>query len=95
VTLTGDDLKRVFQAVSSAGSARPPSGLDWAATYAVKATFLQGTQALGHIQMCGSLFLPDGSKPPFRDESGILKSLVDTPASKAFADAERQKLEGR
>lgn len=93
VTLTGEDVRKVVAAVSSASSARPPFGSDWACSYMAKATFFRGTNTLGDVLMCSGLFLLRSSQPPFRDESGLLKILVYTPIQDALRESDMKRLE--
>src|SRR5262245_50131232 len=64
VPFTGDEVRKVVSAVEGAKSARLPSGQDWACSFMAKATFLQGTNTLGTVWMCNSLFLIDPRRPP-------------------------------
>jgi len=87
ISLTGEDARRVVQAVSSASSGRPPSGMAWANMYFVTATFFKGTDVLGKIKIDGgALFRIDGGE--YRDTTfkrdgvgchGVLKDLVCAP----------------
>lgn len=83
VTIAGDDVQKVVQAVASSSSARPPAGTAWTCLYDVKAMFFKGTNLLGDVELCGPMFLYDGSEPPFRDYTGVLDALVNAPISKA------------
>ena len=85
VTLTGNDAKRVVGAVSTGGSVRTPPGAEPPARYGTRATFYQGTNALGDIQLCGFLFLIPHSRPPFRDYTDALVSL-DLAVNKALRE---------
>ena len=93
VTVRGDDAKRIIRAVSSGSPARPSFGMDWACIYDVKATFFKGTNVLDDIEICSSLFLLHHSKPPFRDDTGLLHDIVYAPVSKAAQEAEMKKIE--
>jgi hypothetical protein len=92
VTLTGSDVGRVVEAVSSARTARPPWGLDYAASYGVLVTFLRGTEPLGNIGIGGSLFILERNGVPFRDDSGVLDELIGRPVSDGFHAAEMNRL---
>jgi hypothetical protein len=95
LTITGDDAKKVIQAISSAGSGRPPFGMDWANIYGVNARFYRGAEALGEIEMDGDgLFLIHYHEPPFRDGTGVLRGVVYKPLSDAYK-AERMKSENQ
>jgi hypothetical protein len=87
LTLTGDDARKVVRAVSSAKSDRPPFGMKSSCSFFGKATFFRGTNVLDHIEMCGSLFLIHYSEPPFRDDTGLLDTLVNTPLVKALEES--------
>jgi len=52
LTIIGDDLKRVVQAVSSASSARLRFGTATKCTFDVKAKFFKGASVLGEIRIC-------------------------------------------
>jgi hypothetical protein len=67
--------------------------MDWACIYAVKGTFLKGTNVLDDIEMCGGLFLLHHSDPPYRFDSGALKDCVYTPVMDAFRESEMKRLE--
>ncbi len=82
LTLTGDNATKIVRAVSSASSARMPNE-EFACKYDLKATFYRGTNVLGDIQMCGSLFLLNWGQPPFFDYSELLDTAVYTPALEA------------
>src|ERR1051325_1102906 len=84
VTITGDDTKKVVQAISLAGSGRPPFGTDWANIYTVNAKFYRGAKVLGEIEMDGGgLFLIHYQEPAFRERTGLLHDLVYKPVSEA------------
>ena len=92
VTVTGDDTKKVVQAISSAGSGRPPFGTDWRNVYNVNAKFYRGPKVLGEIEMDGGgLFLIHYHRPPFRESTGLLHDLLYKPLS----EAARKKLESQ
>jgi hypothetical protein len=95
VTVTGEDAKKIARAVSSASPARPGYGMDWACIYAVKATFLKGTNVLDDIEMCGGLFLLHHTDPPYRYDSGALKDLVYIPVTAALRESEMKKFESQ
>ena len=76
--LMGSDAKKIFQAVSSAVSARMPNA-EFAAKYSITATFFQGTNALGEIYLCEPLFILDWKQPPFYDVTGFLITNVGAP----------------
>ena len=86
LTLTGDDAKKVVRAVSSAVSVRM-SNAELACKYSAIATFYRGTNVLGHIEMCNSLFLLKPSEPPFVDGSGLLEAVVYTPVLEALRES--------
>lgn len=94
LTLMGDDAKKVVRAVSSAVSARMPNA-EFACKYSATATFYKGTNVLGHIEMCNSLFLLKTSQPPFFDDSGSLEAVVYTPALEALRESYRTSNETR
>ena len=95
VTITGDDATKVVRAISTAGSGRPPLGMDWANIYDVKARFYRGAEALGEVEMDGDgLFLIHYHKPPFRDSTGVLRGVVYKPLLDAH-DAARMKSESQ
>ncbi len=75
VVLTGNGAKRVVEAVSTGGSIRTPPEVEPPALYGTRATFYHGTNALGDIRLCASLFLIPHSKAPFRDYTDALVSL--------------------
>ena|ERR1035438_3138867 len=95
LTVTGDDAKKVVQAVSSATSDRPPFGMANACSFMAKATFFKGTNILDHIEICSSLFLIHYSEPPFQDDSGLLDTVVCSPVSRAAMDAKMKELESK
>jgi hypothetical protein len=73
LSLTGENAKRVIQAVSSAGSGRPPLGMAWMNMYNYEATFYRGTNVLGEIMIDdGELFKTDGRI--YRDVIPLLAS---------------------
>jgi hypothetical protein len=86
LSLTGENAKRVVQAVSSARSGRPPLGMAWANMDLVTATFFGSTNTLGEILIDdGELFKADGRE--CRDVSfkldgdggsGVLRDLCST-----------------
>jgi hypothetical protein len=88
LTLTGDEAKKVVRAVSSAVSARMPNA-EFACKYSATATFYRGTNVLGHIDMCNSLFLLKSSEPPFADGSGLLDTAVYAPVLAALRESYR------
>jgi hypothetical protein len=88
LTLTGDDARKVVRAVSSAASARLPNA-ELACMYSAKAIFYRGTNVLGHIEMCNSLFLLKFSQPPFVDSSGLLDTAIYTPVLEALRQSYR------
>jgi hypothetical protein len=95
MTITGDDAKKVVRAISSAGSGRPPLGMDWANIYGVNARFYRGTEVLGEIEMDGGgLFLIHYHEPPFRDDTGVLLRVLYKPLSELYK-AERMKSESQ
>jgi hypothetical protein len=101
LSLTGEDVKRVVQAVSSASSGRPPFGTAWANIYSVTATFFKDTNVLGKITIDdGELFKTDGReyrdvsyKPDGDGGSGVLSDLVCAPLGKIVHEAEMKELE--
>jgi len=103
LSLTGDDAKRVVQAVSLARSARPPSGMAWANMYRVTATFFNGTNVLSKIVIDdGELFLAYGGE--YRDDSfkqagdgfsGVLRDVICAPLGKLAQETEMKELENR
>jgi hypothetical protein len=103
LSLTGDDAKRVVQAVSSARSGRPPFGMAWANMYLVTATFFKGTNDLGKIMIDdGELFIADGRV--YRDVSykqngdgggGVLRDLICAPLGKIVHDKEMKEVESQ
>jgi len=94
LTITEDETKRVVQAISSAGSGRPPFGRDWANVYEVNAKFCRGAKVLGEIEMDGGgLFLIHYHRPPFRESTGLLHDLVYKPISAAARAAEMKRFE--
>jgi len=96
VTITGDDTKKVVQAISSAGSGRPPFGMDWANIYDVNTKFYRGAKVLGEIEMDGGgLFLIHYHEPPFRENTGVLHDLVYKPVSEAARKAEERRFESQ
>ena len=84
LTFTGDDAGKIVRAVSSAVSGRMPDK-EFMCMYEARATFYRGTNDLGQIGMCGSLFLIKRN-PPFIDGTGMLESLVYTPTLKALRE---------
>ena len=105
LTLTGDDARKVVRAISSASSDRPPWGMATSCMFMCRVTFFRGTNVLDDIEVCSSLFLIrrppflvggyEHRLPPFRDDTGLLDSLVYTPVSKAEYDAQMKKLEAQ
>jgi hypothetical protein len=99
LSLTGEDAKRVVQAVSSASSGRPPFGMAWANMYLVTATFFRGTNVLGKIVIDdGELFKVDGRE--YRDVSkldghGVLRDLICAPLGKIVRETEEKELESQ
>jgi hypothetical protein len=103
LSLTGEDAKRVVQAVSSASSGRPPFGSAWANMYLVTATFFRGTNVLGKIVIDdGELFKADGRE--YRDVSfkqdghggsGVLRDLICAPLGKIVHETEMKELESQ
>jgi hypothetical protein len=103
LSLTGEDSKRVVQAVSLARSGRPPFGMAWANMYLVTATFFNGTNVLGKIMIDdGELFRVDSGE--YRDVSlkrggdggrGVLRDLVCDPLGKIVRETEMKELESR
>jgi hypothetical protein len=103
LSLTGEDAKRVVQAVSLARSGRPPFGMAWANMYLVTATFFKGTNVLGEVMIDdGELFRADGGE--YRDVSfkqdgdggsGVLRDLVCAPLGKIVHETEMKELESR
>lgn len=84
LTFMGDAAKRVAGAVSSGGSARLP-GAEFAAAYDVFATFYRGSNVLGQIKLCGSLFLLDSNESPCI--SGSLEAAVYKPVLEALRES--------
>jgi hypothetical protein len=82
--IRGDDLLRVIKEVSSAHSARPSLGTDYACVFAVTATFYRGSNVLDNIEMCSSLFLFHNGAP-YEYGPGALKDLLYTPVINAAA----------
>ena len=99
LSLTGEDAKRVVQAVSSGRADRQVYSNIWSA----RAMFLGGTNVLGEIMIDdGELFLADGRQ--YRDVSfkldgdggsGELRDLVCAPLGKIVHEAEMKELESR
>ncbi len=89
ITLTGTEARRIIQAVSSAKRERPPWGMDDACIYDVWVTFFQGTNELGRIETCSSLFILKGKK--YREDSGVLAALAVGPVHSAFRDWWRER----
>ncbi|MCL4178915.1 MAG: hypothetical protein KJ072_14385 [Verrucomicrobia bacterium] len=84
VTLADHDVRTVIGTVSSASPARLPFGRDYAAAYDMKATFFQGTEAVGDIRICGSLFRITPNGAPFKDETGSIRALIGNPILEAY-----------
>jgi hypothetical protein len=82
--IAGDDVKKVVRAASSAASARPRTGTDWKCQYDVTATFYRGTNILADIKLCSLFFLIGNGQPPFRDDTGLLRSIIYTPVGEAY-----------
>ena len=103
LSLTGEDAKRVVQAVSSASSGRPPFGTAWANIYSVTATFFKDTNVLGKITIDdGELFKTDGReyrdvsfKQDGKGGSGVLRDLVCDPIGKIVHETEMKELENQ
>jgi hypothetical protein len=103
LSLTGEDARRVVQAVTSASSGRPPIGTAWKNMYLVTTTFFKGTNVLGEIEIDdGELFRVDGGE--YRDVSfkqvgdgvsGVLRDLVCAPLGKIVQETEMKELESR
>jgi hypothetical protein len=82
LSLTGEDAKRVVQAVSSGRADRRVYSNMWLVTV----RFFGGTNVLGEILTDGTLFLADGRQ--YKDASGVLDELVATPLSKMVHETE-------
>jgi hypothetical protein len=103
VSLSGEDARRVVQAVTTASSGRPPFGTAWMNMYLVTATFLNGTNVLGEIEIDdGELFRAYGGE--YRDDSfkevgdgvrGVLRDLICAPLGKLVQDTEMKELENQ
>lgn len=99
VFLTGEEARRVVEAVSSAQSARPPSGMAWANMYLVTARFFRGTNLLGEIRIDGGELFRVGSRE-YRDitlqpgsaKGGVLRDFLCSPVGKLVGDAEEREL---
>jgi len=99
LSLTGEDARRVVQAVSSAKSGRPPSGMAWANMYLTKVGFFQGTNCLGEIEIdSGELFRAGGRE--YRDVSiqgntshGVLAQLVCAPVRQMVREVQEKEAE--
>ena len=96
LSLTGEDAKRVVQAVSSNKANRT---LDMSQSPA-RVSFFQGTNVLGEILTDGELFSADGKryldvsfKPGFGGDRGVLDHLIATPLYKMVHEAEMKELE--
>jgi hypothetical protein len=99
LSLTGEDAKRVVQAVSSGKGDRQVYSNIWS----VRAKFFGGTNVLGEIMIDdGELFLADGRQ--YRDVSfkldgdggsGVLRDLICAPLGKIVHDAEMKELESQ
>ncbi len=96
LTLTGENARRVVQAVSSGKADRASYSNVWS----VKATFFEGTNALGEIMTDGELFLAEGRQ--YKDGSykeggirgsGVLRDLVVKPLGEAVQEAEMKEIE--
>ncbi len=92
VTWTGDDARKVVQAVGSAHSARAP-GTQLALAYGVKATFFKDTNQLDDVEIGGPVFMLHYSDPPFRDGTGVMQSLFDQCFSRTSQQQPTNKLE--
>lgn len=99
VSLGGEDVRRVIQAVSSAECARPPTGMAWANMYLITATFFKGTNTLGEMLIDdGELFRIGGreyrdiSLQPGSASGGVLRDLLCAPVQKLVLDAEEKEL---
>ena len=88
ITLTGENARKLAEAVSSAKRERPPLGMADACIYDVRITFFQGTNVLGDILSCNRLFMVGGRK--YRDESGVIGLLAVTPAHTAYVEQQRR-----
>lgn len=85
LTFTGDQLKTIIRAVSSAKSARMPDGVFMSSAFAT-VTFHRGTNILGEINMSDELFaLPGG--PMFFDSSAALSPTIYTPLRQKMHEA--------
>jgi hypothetical protein len=93
LTITGEAARKVVRAVSSAASHRPPFGMATSCSFMEKATFYRGTNVLGDIEICSSLFLIRGAQPPFIENSGVLNATVCKPVRAAYNKEEEAKLE--
>jgi hypothetical protein len=99
VSLSGEELKRVIQAVTSAECARPPNGLAYANMYLITAKFFKGTNLLGEILIddgelfrVGSREYRDVSLQPGTSSGGVLRDLLCAPVQKLVLEAEEKEL---
>ena len=61
--------------------------------YLVKATSFRGTNVLDDIEMDGTLFLIHHVWPSFREDTGVLRSVVYVPVLKALDDLHERECE--
>jgi hypothetical protein len=91
ITITGEDARRLVQAVSSAKRERLPWGTAYACIFDVRVTFFEGTNALGEILSCMGLFIVSGKK--YHDDTGTLVTLAATPIHNAYGEWDRKQME--
>lgn len=93
IPITGEDVKRVIQAVSFAKRERPPWGMTDSCIYDVKVTFFSGTNPVGKIVSCTSLFMVNGKK--YRDDTGVLGAVAVAPICEAYVEWGRKQTESK
>lgn len=84
LAFTGDAMKQLVEAVSSSPSARLPDA-EFPAAYDVSAAFYKGSNLLGQVRLCGSLFLLDGNESPFFSDS--LETKLYKPVLEALRES--------
>lgn len=95
IKFTGEHMKKIVRATSSATSARMPDA-DFMCMFDGKATFYKGTKFLGETYLCNGLFhLGTGGRrgPPFYDNSDILDKTVYTPLLEAIRNWQHEQSE--
>jgi len=81
LTITGQDVKQVIVAVSSA----KPDRNTYACVYDTKAQFFNGTNFLSDVIGCSTILWINGRQ--YKEDTGIWDKLVHTPITKAVMES--------